>query len=192
MKNALRCFEVVLPYAAILLCGFLIWQNMRLREQNNRLATRVQQLSATEAPTIGDVFPHLTGLNANGEKQTLGYSSLVLYYSSTCPHCEATLPAWRKFASSLHRAQVFVLMSVDKSYDKSSFLAMQMPDNTHQLRLEPDELLFNHLRFTPTTVLIDSSGHVVESIAGEMDSSDIERFENTLRNIDNNLQPKEH
>ncbi len=40
MKNALRCFEVVLPYAAILLCGFLIWQNMRLREGDFRISEK--------------------------------------------------------------------------------------------------------------------------------------------------------
>jgi peroxiredoxin len=102
-----------------------------------------------------------------------GHVVLVNFWSTDCAPCVAEMPAlvdtWHKFAP-----QGFETLAVSMSYDAplavANFAAArQLPfgvviDNTGEIAAR-----FGDIRFTPTSMLIDKRGQIVERWVGAAD-----------------------
>jgi peroxiredoxin len=78
-------------------------QNRRLRAENRKLVERFTE------PHRGVVVPTFEGTTLDGDTVTVGEApdsgrQVLFVFTTTCPYCVASLPAWRQIAATIQSA----------------------------------------------------------------------------------------
>ncbi len=121
--------------------------------------------------------PALTLVSLKGEQVALealrGQVVLVNFWATDCPICLEEMPAmvqtYRKYAARGFEA-VFVAMPYDRPDRVLHYARSHELPFTVALDIRGDAArAFGGIRGTPTTFVIDKSGHIVERILGKPD-----------------------
>jgi peroxiredoxin len=106
----------VLQIITTLVLVFLVVEVALLLRQNKELRSQLAQFVAPvqfDPLKAGDTVTAFRVKSRAGEESELGYSEttkprLLFIYSTTCPHCEKTIPYWEELASELSSSQCSV------------------------------------------------------------------------------------
>lgn len=153
----------------------------RLADQNDELVQRLTNLrEATRKPLPGYAVPTFTAPTLEGDTVTVGQTSpgqrqLLFVFTTTCPYCQATLPAWKHLASRVQAdpgldREVEVL-----GISKDSLAATRAYRHEHDLEFPilqfPRRKLVRLYRggAVPLTMILDADGVVEYSRIGQID-----------------------
>ncbi|HEX9632041.1 MAG TPA: TlpA disulfide reductase family protein [Gemmatimonadales bacterium] len=144
-----------------------------LARQNRALLIEARHLRGQQRlPHAGDVVPPVRARGLDGDTVLLGggptTAQALFVFTTTCPYCAETLPAWKRIAARLENSPTVVSYGV--SLDPDSVTAAYA--SLHQLP-------FPVVRFptaraaawyraigAPLTLLVDSTGEVLYARAG--------------------------
>jgi hypothetical protein len=144
----------------------------------NRLLTRLVDRSseALSAP-IGSTLPLLEGTSNSGRNITIRYgqgekATLLFAFSESCPICDRTWPAWNSILAATKGTGVRPVF-VDLTGESDRRYIAQHNLSAYPLikHLNPTIESIYNLRFTPTTMLLSSDGHVIRAWTGSLDKS---------------------
>ncbi|MDX2057327.1 MAG: TlpA disulfide reductase family protein [Gemmatimonadales bacterium] len=146
------------------------------------LAHRLDQLSAAYrevrvlATTLhkGSVVPAFATESMTGDPIVVGETTdssrkqVLFVFTTTCPYCKASLPAWRRVAEALGTSggASIVGISLDSADATSAYVA------EHGLRFDIVQFPSRRIKrlyragMVPQTVVLDFDGHVVHSRVG--------------------------
>ena len=169
----------ILPYAALVAAAVLV---VVLGKQKGDLITRYNDLQtryvkALREPLPNSYMPAFQTATLDGQPVTVGQlpqagRQVLLVYTTTCPYCKASLPAWKRIASVVDtmtspHAQVYgvSLDSVDVTRRYAARNALPYPT----IRF-PEEKLVSMYRAgaVPLTLVLDENGRTVYSRLGEI------------------------
>jgi len=168
-------FQAVLAGLAAglaILVVLLAWQNLSLKR---RLAA-MQPAAPAPAFRPGDVLEPFDVLDAEGAAVTVpggsGAGTLLLAFTSTCPACRATLPAWSESARHAREAGLAVVgVRLDAA---AGGHAEPLPPDLGFAVYLPDPAApgpLARIRSIPTTVLLDAAGVVQAEWTGALDAT---------------------
>jgi len=168
-----------LPYVALLAASLLVVvlgvQKRRLDDQVSDL--RGQVTRALREPTRGMYMPAFNTATLDGRPATIGSApgagrQVLLVYTTTCRYCLASLPSWKKIATTLDtlsavRAEVFgvTLDSVEATRKYAQRHALPYPT----VRF-PDDKVTSMYRAAavPVTLVLDEQGRTIYSRVGQL------------------------
>lgn len=128
MKNFIKLLDVLLPYALILICIGLGWQNIQLKKMNKLLNDQLIKQSVLEALQPGAKIPMIRGRGFDNESVVMDYGSLILVYSPTCIHCAKSLPYWKSILVNFRKLNVYIVDATN-SMSESSLKGIGLPDS---------------------------------------------------------------
>lgn len=158
--------------AATVLVVVLARQNRDLREQRDLLAERMA------GPYAGMWMPEVTGRTLADEPVVLGApeegsAQVLLFFTTTCPHCRASLPSWRSIAERLSAeapAAEVVGVSLDSLAETDAYV------REHRLPFPVARLVRRRdvgaVRATsvPAVAVVDAEGRTVYARVGRMET----------------------
>lgn len=121
--------------------------------------------------------PQLTFVTLEGRQITSdslrGGVTLVNFWATSCPGCVAEMPALVETYRKYHGRGLEVV-AVAMSYDPPSHVVNYTRKNAlpFPVVLDVDGRLataFGDVQLTPTTIVIDRQGHIVQRVVGELD-----------------------
>jgi len=106
-------------------------------------------------------------------KQLQGSPVLITFWASNCPSCIKEIPDLKCLYQNYH-AQGLKMMAVAMFYDRPNYVLeaqkkYQIPYNIALDLQRKIAIAFGDIQFTPTTLLIDTSGKIVYQITGLFD-----------------------
>ncbi len=161
-----------LAFLLVLACALVVWlgfQNARLQERNALLARR-----ATE-PYAGMLVPTFHARTLEGETLSVGGGSgdaarrqVLFFFTTTCPYCEASLPAVQRIAAHLADTGEADLIGV--ALDSIGRAQRYAQENALAYRVVtlPEPKLARIYRATqvPTVLVVDRDGLVLQARVG--------------------------
>jgi peroxiredoxin len=156
--------------AALVLVVILTGQNGGLRGDLEDLQYR------NTRPQAGQYVPAFRGATLDGDSVTVvpgdpSARQVLAVFTTTCPYCEASVPAWNQLAEELGPEGVPVIgISLDSLQAAAAYGA------THGLRYPvvrfPSRAIQHMYRggWVPATLVIDGEGRVLHSRMGQLDS----------------------
>lgn len=168
-----RVVRVIIPTvaaAALVLVAVLAVQNGRLRTELADLRYRSIRPQAGQfvpsfvaSTTTGDTVKILSGDTASRQ--------LLLVFTTTCPYCEASVPAWNDLARRVTPEGAVVLgISLD-SLDQTrryaeqhglQYPVIQFPSEAYRRMYRANSV--------PITMVIDGGGHVIYARTGVVET----------------------
>lgn len=169
----------ILPYAALAAAAVLV---VLLAAQKRDLITRVEetQLQLRQArtePIRGQYFPAFAATALDGSQATIGElpapgKQVLLMYTTTCPYCLSTIPAWKQISAAvdtMRSVQAAVYgVSLDSVGVTQQYIAKhQLPYRTIRF---PNEKMARIYRAgtVPLTVVLDEQGRTIYTRTGEI------------------------
>jgi len=149
--------------SAIALVVALGLQNRSLKERHREL-TRLYR-----GPYPGLYLPAFDAVTIDGDSLRIGeppdgMSQTLFFFTTTCPHCRATVPAWKQIAASVN--------AVGVQLDSSHLAQDYVRDHGLQFPVvhSSDRRLLRVYRVVgvPLTVVVDASGRVTYSHRGRI------------------------
>lgn len=118
-------------------------------------------------------------------KQLQGNPVLITFWASNCSSCIQEISDFKRLYQDFH-AQGLEIIAVAMFYDRPNYVVESK--KTHQIPYsivldlkQSIALAFGNIQFTPTTLLIDSSGKIVYQITGMFDLKNMQtRIESLL------------
>jgi peroxiredoxin len=168
-----------LPYVALVAAAALV---VVLGKQKGDLITRynelqVKYLRAVREPLPNSFMPAFQTSTLDGRPVTIGQLSqpgrqVLLVYTTTCPYCKASLPAWKRITGVVDtmtapRAQV-IGISLDSADVTQRYAARNaLPYPTVRF---PEQKLISMYRAgaVPLVLVLDETGRTVYSRLGEL------------------------
>ncbi|HEX8696231.1 MAG TPA: TlpA disulfide reductase family protein [Longimicrobium sp.] len=162
-------------YAALVAAAALV---VVLGKQKRDLVSQVETLrQAIREPRPGMFMPTFNTSTLDGRPVTVGSlpaegRQVLFVYTTTCPYCLSTIPAWKRIASIADtiqrpRAQVFgvSLDSVDVTRQYAERHALPYPT----IRFPEDKLVaIYRAGSVPLTLVLDEHGRTIYSRLGEL------------------------
>jgi len=169
----------ILPYAALVAAAALV---VVLGQQKRALIGRYDDLQqryyrALREPLPNSYLPTFQTATLEGQPVTIGQlpqagRQVLLVYTTTCPYCKASLPAWKKIAGVVDtmtspRAQVYGVSLDSADVTRRYSAAHRLPYRTVRF---PDPRLVSMYRAgaVPLTLVLDEQGRTVYSRVGEL------------------------
>jgi peroxiredoxin len=121
--------------------------------------------------------PQVTFVTLDGRQITSdglrGRMTLVNFWATSCPGCVAEMPALVETYRKYH-GRGFDVVAVAMSYDPPSHVVNYTRKNAlpFPVVLDVDGRLaaaFGDVQLTPTAIVIDRQGHIVQRVVGELD-----------------------
>jgi peroxiredoxin len=169
----------ILPYAALVVAAALVvvlgQQKRGLIGQYNDLQQRYYR--ALREPLPNSFLPAFQTATLDGRPVTIGQlpqsgRQVLFVYTTTCPYCKASLPAWRRIASvadtlSSPRAQVYGVSLDSADATRKYEVANRLPYPSVRF---PEQKLISMYRAgaVPMTLVLDQNGRTVYSRVGEL------------------------
>lgn len=156
--------------ALLVVSGLLSWENLTLK---SRLAAAGGETFAREIGP-GDRLRPMEVVSLSGARRTLftgdgSAPALLLFFSTSCPHCENAAGGWNRLAAVAGRRRIEVLgISLDDAGPSGEFV------ERHRLRFPvtmlvdagyPDE---HRIYGVPVAILADTGGLVLGVWPGEV------------------------
>lgn len=116
---------------------------------------------------VGKTLPKVDGLDVAGHERTI-----AVFMMSTCPHCQKELPYLSKLDTAARQSGKAAVVPVFFARDKGAGAFLQpWPSSAPAYIGEADDL---RIAGTPTTLVIDKSGKVLQAFVGELKPADEE------------------
>lgn len=169
----------ILPYAALMAAVALV---VVLAKQKGDLITRYEQLQAQyvkalREPVTNSFLPPFQSSTLDGRPVTIGQlpqpgKQVLFVYTTTCPYCRATLPAWKRIAAAADTMTVAKVQVYGVSLDSADVTRRYEQANA----LPYPTLRFPEERYVamyragavPLTLVLDETGRTVYSRVGEI------------------------
>lgn len=159
--------------AMTLLAGYLTYQNRQLLARHYELGERAA------LPVTGTALPTYLTRTLDGDSIVLagesgGRQQLLFYFTTTCPYCEASLPAWQRIHAELAANPQLFTTVIGIAIDEEQ--AVRQYVNRHGISFpvvslaEVRQRQLYRTRRVPSVVLIDSTGFVRYSRRGQLDA----------------------
>jgi peroxiredoxin len=169
----------ILPYAALVAAAALV---VVLGQQKRTLVGRYDELQqryyrALREPLPNSFLPSFQTATLEGQPVTIGQlpqagRQVLFVYTTTCPYCKASLPAWKRIAGTVDtmtspRAQVFGVSLDSADVTRRYAAAHRLPYRTVRF---PDPRLVSMYRAgaVPLTLVLDEQGRTVYARVGEL------------------------
>ncbi|HSU15462.1 TlpA disulfide reductase family protein [Longimicrobium sp.] len=169
----------ILPYAALVAAAALV---VVLGQQKRTLIGRYDDLQqryyrALREPLPNSFLPSFQTATLEGEPVTIGQlpqagRQVLFVYTTTCPYCKASLPAWKRIAGVVDTmtapsAQVYGVSLDSADITRRYAAAHQLPYHTVRF---PDQRLVSMYRAgaVPLTLVLDEQGRTVYARVGEL------------------------
>lgn len=151
--------------AVLVAAAALVALTLQLRAL--RAAHREQTRRAAD-PAAGIRLPEVTLATSAGDSVRVGTPAagerqLVLAYSSNCPHCRASAPAWQLALATLDSAPVptrVVLVALDSIAEAADSFAHAHGLRGEVVRLPPRWWRAMRVTRVPAVMLVDSGGRL--------------------------------
>jgi peroxiredoxin len=154
----------------IVVNGLLAWQNVALKEQ----LTVAGRGEAAHSIAAGDRLDGLEVLTPSGVRRSVFLAPgpgpiLLLVFTTSCPHCENTLPVWNRLVRLFTEEGIEVLgVSLDDTDRTAAYTA------SHEIRfpvasvLDREYIAAHGIDGVPATILADPGGTVIGAWPGEI------------------------
>ncbi len=149
-----------------------------LGRQTNAMKGEVDRLTELQQSLPpGFLAPAIEVPTAQGDTIRLGKATgqglIYFVFNTRCPHCGASVPAWKEVQSKIEQSAGFRLLgiSLDRPEETRRFL------ERHRFRVEtailedPRAQDIHRFRRVPQTLFLDSNGRVIFSRVGRLDSA---------------------
>jgi peroxiredoxin len=158
--------------------------------QNRELKSTIKSLSAAsqvmEPLKPGDRVEPFKVQTLDGSMTTVAYFDpnrkyLLFVLSTTCPHCEKTLPAWKAMAKNSGNTCDVLGISIHSLDDTKKFVASK--DVGFVTVSAKDDTSFSRkykISGVPETILIDGNGVVEKAWIGELSSDQTAEIQNLM------------
>ena len=154
---------------ALALVGVLGAQNRSLERRYFKLAEQAR------LPYPGLTVPAFDAATLAGDSVRIGESregsaQILFFFTSTCPHCKATLPAWNRIASEAGRQGEVAIYGIQLDSAQSGLEYAEAHGLGFPLVTLPDPRIrqWYRVRLVPTTVVLDRTGLVIYARGGEI------------------------
>ncbi len=168
MKDVKKTIELITNVAIILVCALIGWSYLT----HKSLALHVSQPRDEAAATLkGLTLSPLPGYRWDAHTQTL-----VVGLRVGCHFCQESLPFYKQ------------LSDLEKSNRLRAHILAVFPDNQNSSMsfLRPDAIVLDsisnqslstiHVSATPTLLLVNSAGRIVDAWVGELPASDEQKL----------------
>lgn len=148
--------------------------SLKVRDQNTRYAELFER--ATQ-PYAGMFVPTFQASTLDGAPATVGESpgagrQVLFVFTTTCPYCKTTLPAWREITASLDTVRSVPVQVYGISLDSVEVTRRYLAENRLDfpvVRFPEDKLAaIYRAQSVPLTVVLDERGRMIHSRLGEM------------------------
>lgn len=128
----------------------------------NRSKASEQQRSRADAAMVG------RKLDIPGVTWSSSRVNAVLYLSTTCPYCRASMPFYRRLLSERRQPTALLAVSAQPTNNVRQYLQAQNVqfDGVYQVKL-PNSLL----QMTPTMMIVDDKGVILRADSGELSTA---------------------
>jgi peroxiredoxin len=183
MSNAAswkRTWLALLPWVIIPLLSV---QVILLTIQNTRLKVILTSMTPFGNPSpllkSGEHVGPVSLRTLGGSSSELRYEHskqkyLLFVFSTTCPHCEKTLPIWQSIADSNKDTAVVILGISIQSVDQTREYVLRKQPHFYVASTDSTFASRYNIAGVPETVLIDSGGIVEQIWEGELKKQDAE------------------
>ena len=176
-------FTVFLVVACVALAALVVLlsvQNRSLKEQLSRAGAAGPGLGK------GDEVASFAVAGADGRADTVifdgsGPRTLVLVFTSTCPHCERTLPVWREVLASSRPGLRVVGLQLDASTEGGASLATPGLPFPVYAPGTPDPDFLRRIPGVPTALLLRPDGTVEKAWYGAPGDRERRELEEAVR-----------
>ncbi|HEV2146308.1 MAG TPA: TlpA disulfide reductase family protein [Longimicrobiaceae bacterium] len=165
----------ILPVVALAVAAALVVVlSLKVRDQNDRYARLYQR--ATQ-PYAGMFVPTFQASTLDGAPVTVGESpasgrQVLFVFTTTCPYCMTTLPAWREITAALDTVRSVPVQVYGIALDSVDATRRYLAENRLSfpvVRFPEDKLAsLYRAQSVPLTVVLDERGRVIHSRLGEM------------------------
>ncbi len=154
---------------ALALVGVLGTQNRSLERRYAALAEQAR------LPYVGLTVPPFDAATLDGDSVRIGKSGegsaqILFFFTTTCPYCRATLPAWNRIASEAGKQGEVAIYGIQLDSAQSGLEYAEEHGLGFPLVTLPDPRIrqWYRVRLVPTTVVLDRTGLVVYARGGEI------------------------
>ncbi len=180
------------PFTAFLVLACLVLASLvvALTLQNRSLKAQLVRAAIAAAPPqfkAGDVVSPFTVTADSGEEKAIAFGegetkTVLLVFSSTCPACEDTLPAWTTLVRDVPSARGVRVVGIQTDRLEANAAAPAAMTAAYPFpvygyrRKSPDPLA--KVPFIPAAIVVDSKGVVVDArfgVPGETDLQALKR-----------------
>ncbi|MCH9696758.1 MAG: TlpA family protein disulfide reductase [Gammaproteobacteria bacterium] len=127
------------------------------------------------------VFKTITGEQIR-LSELRGRPVLINFWASTCAYCLEEMPHLAEFYRQ-QKTKTMQIIGVAMPYDMPSRVVqlsrqLQLP---YPVAIDPDATVttaFGNIRYTPTSILINSNGYIIDTITGQIDLDQLRKLIN--------------
>jgi hypothetical protein len=154
----------------------LLVVNVALFVRAHKLSEIAQQMYNQLRPVVGLPFPRIHGLTHSGtlldlDTSNLGGNQLLLVLAPACSACEENWPTWEHLVS--HDKKMRTLYIDLPGNAGPEYLYKHHLDAERVLTgLDPKLQIALNIRATPTTIILDRHGRILNSWMGVMSKDD--------------------
>lgn len=148
--------------------------SLKVRDLNDRYAKLFERATR---PYAGMFVPTFRTSTLDGAPVTVGEAppsgrQVLFVYTTTCPYCKTTLPAWREIAAALDTVRSIPVAVYGISLDSAEVTRRYAAENRlpfPTVRFPEDKLTAIYRAGTvPLTVVLDERGRMIHSRLGEL------------------------
>ncbi len=174
---------------ALVLVGVLGTQNRSLERRYFALAEQAR------LPYRGLTVPAFDAATLAGDSVRIGESregsaQILFFFTTTCPYCKATLPAWNRIASEAGSQGKVAIYGIQLDSAQAGLEYAESYSLSFPLVTLPDPRIrqWYRVRLVPTTVVLDRTGMVVYARGGEITAR--ETIDSVLAAVGDALLPE--
>ena len=158
-RDLSQWISTAVTVALLLTNGFLMYQNIELREAVSR--------SKKFVTDIGYKFADLPSTSLSGENVPItfgadGKNTLLLVFNTNCEYCQQQYPYWRELVRSIDRNKWKIIAVTTQS--DPNLIGTHLEENEltgMDVRIvSTEEISKARMAYTPMTISIDSGGVV--------------------------------
>jgi peroxiredoxin len=169
-----RLYSTFFPVASFLAAILVVLLAKELREVRGEYGAVVAQARFLEAGTF---VPEFRGRALTGERVIIAAEGdhqprLLFLFNTSCPHCEASVPAWQRIAELVRRDSLPEVVGISTD----AVEATQQYASRHRLKFPsvtlegPRAMHLYRASIVPQTVIVGKDGRVVYARVGRLDS----------------------
>lgn len=156
-------------------CALVFILGTQLKEERKRNDDMLRRFTL---PHSGMYLPRFETKTLTGDTVAIGVSSdsgrqVLFVFTTTCPYCVASLPAWRAIADSVRLGALPArLFGITLDSTAATSLYVQVHELSYPVVMFPHRRFRQFYRATqvPQTIVLDDQGLVLYARTGQMDA----------------------
>lgn len=178
-----------LQIISVIMIAFLILEVVLLMKQNRDLRAQISPFTNPEMMEplkSGDHVGPIKVQSLSGVASELSYTDpnkkyLLFVLSTTCPHCEKTLPLWQMIAQNAKPEMCSVLgISIHPFEETKKYVEQNQPNFNVVVVSDTSFKRAYKINGVPQTILLDGNGVVEKAWMGELTTEQINEIQKLL------------